>query len=70
MENKAAIKCIVREDANEISTQVRVQQICNGFVVRTGLDPTFYPDIGKAADAIKAGIEGAPWPKLKAGPPE
>lgn len=54
-------KFIVRDDANDISTQVRVQLITNGFIVRTGADPVHYPNIESAAEAVKKGLLAANW---------
>lgn len=65
MPNKPVPKFLVREEQADISTQVRVQRINNGFVVRTGSDPIFYPDIESAADAIKEGLIAARWPNAK-----
>jgi hypothetical protein len=56
-------KFVVRDDANDISTQVRVQLITNGFIVRTGTDPIHYPDIESAAEAVKQGLLAASWPE-------
>ncbi len=63
--DKPVPKFLVREDQSDVSTQVRVQQIVNGFVIRTGADPIFYPDIESAADAIRDGLIAARWPNPK-----
>lgn len=60
---KTIPKFVVRDDANDISTQVRVQLITNGFIVRTGAEPIHYPDIESAAEAVKQGLLAADWPE-------
>jgi hypothetical protein len=52
----------VKSERNDISTQVRVQQLENGFVVRTGNKPIHYPTIEEAANAVKDGLIAAKWP--------
>jgi len=52
---------VVRNDANDVSTQIRVQRIGNGFVVKTGLDPIFYSTIQEAAQAIAQGLVETDW---------
>lgn len=52
----------VKKERNDVSTQVRVQQLENGFVVRTGGKPIHYPTIEEAAEAVKAGLITAKWP--------
>lgn len=58
-------KFVVRDDQNDVNTQVRIQRITNGFVVRTGEDPVFYPTIAQAAEAIKLGLLQVKWPVVR-----
>jgi hypothetical protein len=53
---------IVREDNNDISIQIRVQRVANGFLVRTGRAPIYYPNIEKAAAAISSSLIQIVWP--------
>lgn len=62
MANKSIPKFRVISDKQDRSVQVRVQRIGNGFVVRTGCDQVFYPDIEAAADAIREGLIAVCWP--------
>ena len=55
-------KLIVRDEQNDVSTQLRIQQIANGFVVRSGGDPIFYPTLEEAAEAVRLGILQIQWP--------
>jgi len=55
-------KLIVRDEQNDVSTQLRIQQIANGFVVRSGGDPIFYPNIEEVAEAVRLGILQIQWP--------
>lgn len=47
---------IVKEERNEVSTQFRVQQIANGYVVKAGGLPIHYSTIEGAAEAVKLGL--------------
>ena len=47
---------IVKEERNEVSTQFRVQQIANGYVVKAGGLPIHYSTIEEAAEALKRGL--------------
>ena len=53
---------VVREDANDVSVQIRVQKVANGFLVRTGKVPIYYATIEAAADAARAGLIEVVWP--------
>jgi hypothetical protein len=52
-------------DRNDTYAQVRVIQIKNGYLVRGGGEPVHYPDVSKAADAVKLGIMQAFMPPDK-----
>jgi hypothetical protein len=52
---------IVRNEVNDTSTQLRIQKIGNGFVVKAGIEPIFYPTIEDAADAIYHGVLAIEW---------
>lgn len=52
---------VVREDPNDVSAQIRVQRIENGFLVRAGKTPIFYSSIEEAADAVKASLIRGFW---------
>ena len=60
---KKTPKFDVKKERNDVSTQVRVQQLENGFVVKTGNRPIHYPTIKEAADAVRDGLIAANWPK-------
>lgn len=53
---------VVREDANDVSVQIRVQKVANGFLVRAGKVPIYYATIEAAADAARAGLIEVVWP--------
>jgi hypothetical protein len=55
---------VVRKDNNDISVQIRVQQVANGFLVRTGKAPVFYSTIDETAAAISSGIVQIVWPQF------
>jgi hypothetical protein len=55
---------IVREETNDVSVQIRVQRIENGFLVRAGKTPVFYVDIETAAEAIKSALIKTNWPSV------
>ncbi len=57
---------VVREDNNDISVQIRIQRVANGFLVRTGRAPVFYPPIDEAAAAISTGLVQIVWPPFPA----
>jgi len=63
MAKKPIPKFTVKNERNDVGTQVRVQQLENGFVVRTGNKPIHYTTIEEAADAVRAGLVAAPWYK-------
>ena len=52
----------IKSERNDTSTQVRVQELENGFVVKTGDKPIHYPNIEEAAEAVKQGLIAAEWP--------
>ena len=58
---KKVPKFEVKSERNDVSTQIRVQQLENGFVVRTGNKPIHYPTIEEAANAVKDGLIAATW---------
>jgi hypothetical protein len=64
-EEKVIPQFVVRDEQNDYSTQVRVQRISNGFVVRTGSEPVFYATIEQAAEAVRLGLIAARWPQPK-----
>ncbi len=52
----------VRKDTNDISTQIRIQKIANGFVVRGHAGtPIHYESQEKLAEAVKVGILRLQW---------
>lgn len=53
------IEFVVREEPNDTSIQIRVQKIGNGYVVKTGNLPVYFPTIEEAAQAIKDGLISA-----------
>jgi len=53
---------VVREDNNDISVQIRIQRVANGFLVRTGRAPIYYPNIEEAAAAISGSLIQIVWP--------
>ncbi len=53
------LEFIVRNEPNDTSIQVRVQKIGNGYVVKTGNLPVYFPTIEEAAQAIKDGLISA-----------
>ena len=55
---------VVREDNNDISIQIRVQRVANGFLVRTGKAPVFYFTIDETAAAISSGLVQIVWPQF------
>ena len=56
----------IKTERNDTSTQVRVQELENGFVVKTGNKPIHYETIEDAAEAVKVGLIAADWPSKKA----
>lgn len=56
----------IKLERNDTSTQVRVQELENGFVVKTGSKPIHYQTIEEAAEAVKLGLIAAAWPSQKA----
>ena len=52
---------IVRNEVNDTSTQLRIQKIGNGFIVKAGIEPIFFPTIEDAADALYHGILAIEW---------
>lgn len=50
------LEFVVRDEPNDVSVQIRIQKIGNGYVVKTGKSPVFYPTIEEAAQAIKDGL--------------
>lgn len=62
MQKSSVPKFDVKKDRNDVTTQVRVQQLENGFVVRTGGKPIHYSTIEDAAEAVKQGLIAAKWP--------
>ena len=56
----------VKIERNDTTTQVRVQELENGFVVKTGNKPIHYKTIEDAAEAVKQGLIEAAWPSRKA----
>ena len=50
------LEFVVRDEPNDVSVQIRIQKIGNGYVVKTGKSPVFYPTIEEAAQAIKEGL--------------
>jgi hypothetical protein len=58
-------KLAVREDGQDISVQIRVQQVANGFLVRTGNIPIYYSSIEKAAAAVSDSLIQVTWPLTK-----
>jgi len=55
------LQLIVRNEPNDVSVQLRVQQIGNGFVVKTGKSQVYYATIVEAADAIRQVLISANW---------
>lgn len=55
----------VKHERNDTSTLVRVQELENGFVVKTGGKPIHYKTIEAAAEAVKQGLIEAAWPSRK-----
>jgi exosome complex RNA-binding protein Csl4 len=49
-------KFVVNGERNDVSTQVRVQRIVNGYVVKTGDKPIHYLTIEESAEAVKRGL--------------
>ena len=49
-------KFVIKEERCDVSTQVRIQQISNGYVVKTGGLPIHYSTIEEAAEALKRGL--------------
>lgn len=52
---------VVCHKPNDVSTQIRVQKIGNGFVVKSGRKPFFYGTIEETAEAIVHGLLQADW---------
>ena len=50
------LEFVVRNEPNDVSVQIRIQKIGNGYVVKTGMSPVYYPTIEEAAQAIKDGL--------------
>jgi hypothetical protein len=50
------LEFVVRNDPNDVSIQIRIQKIGNGYVVKTGKSPVFYSTIEEAAICIKDGL--------------
>ena len=53
----------VREERNDRYVQVRLQEVQNGFIVRSGDVPIYYPSINEAAEAICEGLKQSDWRK-------
>lgn len=53
---------IVRDEPNDVSIQIRIQKIENGFLVRAGGLPVFYANIETTADAISKALLKTKWP--------
>jgi hypothetical protein len=49
-------KFVVKGERNDVTTQVRVQQIANGYVVKAGDKPIHYSTIEESAEAVKRGL--------------
>lgn len=60
--HKKTPKLSLQQDRNDVSVHIRVQQMENGFAVKTGNKPIHYPTIEEAAEAVKDGLIDAPWP--------
>lgn len=56
------LELVVKEEFNDVSVQIRLQRIENGFLVRAGKTPVFYPEIKDAADAIRTALLNTKWP--------
>lgn len=50
------LEFVVRSEPNDVSVQIRIQKIGNGYVVKTGKSPVFYSTIEEAAISIKDGL--------------
>lgn len=50
------LEFVVRNEPNDVSVQIRIQKIGNGYVVKTGISPVFFHTIEEAAQAIKDGL--------------
>ena len=51
----------VREERNDRYVQIRLQEVQNGFIVRSGDVPIYYPSINEAAEAICEGLKQSEW---------
>jgi hypothetical protein len=47
---------VVRKDGNDLSTQIRIAAIGNGYLVKTGKTPIYYPTKQEMAEAVFAGL--------------
>jgi hypothetical protein len=62
-EQNSELEFTVVKDRNDKSTRVQIQQVKNGFIVRTGKAPVFFETISLAATAIAKGLELLDWNK-------
>jgi hypothetical protein len=54
----------VNKDKNDVSVQIRILRIKNGYLVRGGHgsgEPVHYPTVEEAAEAVKQGLIKAFW---------
>jgi hypothetical protein len=56
---------IVTSEGNDTTTSVRITQIQNGFILRTGDKPIHYDTIEQVAQAVSAGLLAIDWKESK-----
>jgi len=54
---------VTEQQNKEWSTQIRVSQIENGYVIKAGGKSIHFTSIAAAADAVREGLVTAKWPK-------
>lgn len=63
--NLKPVALSVQTTPNDVSAQLRIQRIRNGWLLKTGDTPVYYADVRELADAVSAAIISTPWPNVE-----
>ena len=55
----------VQTAPNDVSAQLRIQRIRNGWLLKTGDTPVYYENVQELAAAVSAAIINTPWPNVE-----
>lgn len=55
----------VQTTPNDVSAQLRIQRIRNGWLLKTGDTPVYYENVQELAAAVSAAIINTPWPNVE-----